>query len=264
MPVPVAQALAEVAELGPYFVIVTDPAEEADPTWRRLDALGTGDLRRLIAAYAHRLGGAEERVAASILFQALASRLWSPVVACAAGYGVVPDLTELHWRWAPGAPIALWLAHPADTVHPAHSAGTATLDPAARYTAVHAAVVEGRLRPLREVFAAVVKLADGLVWGNAASALAGTLHAGSLRPELAEPLTGLVRALFTLDPLAGTGEFTRGFEFTRRSPDRPFDGVLRPDTFRRRSCCLYYRVPPGGGMCGDCALLSRAKAAGTP
>ena len=24
-------------------------------------------------------------------------------------------------------------------------------------------------------------------------------------------------------------------------------------TFRRRSCCLYYRVP-GGGLCGDCCL----------
>jgi hypothetical protein len=25
------------------------------------------------------------------------------------------------------------------------------------------------------------------------------------------------------------------------------------DDFRRRSCCLYYRIP-GGGRCGDCAL----------
>jgi FhuF-like iron-sulfur protein len=24
-------------------------------------------------------------------------------------------------------------------------------------------------------------------------------------------------------------------------------------SFRRRSCCLYYRVP-GGGLCGDCTL----------
>ncbi|MGH3614812.1 MAG: (2Fe-2S)-binding protein [Pseudonocardia sp.] len=27
-------------------------------------------------------------------------------------------------------------------------------------------------------------------------------------------------------------------------------------TFRRRSCCLYYRVRDGG-LCGDCVLLSR-------
>jgi hypothetical protein len=227
----VTRALAHVAELGPYFAITTDPAQEADPTWRRLDALSAEELDRLIAAYAHRLGGVENRVAASILFQGLASRLWSPVIACAAGYGVVPDLTGLHWRWTPGAPIALWLADPA---------GAPTADPAA----VHAAVVEGRLRPLREVLGAVVKLPDGLLWGNAASALVGSLRAGLLRPRLAEPLTGLIRALLTMEPLAGTGAFTSG------SPG----SVQTASTFRRRSCCLYYRVPPGGGLCGDCAL----------
>ena len=25
-------------------------------------------------------------------------------------------------------------------------------------------------------------------------------------------------------------------------------------TFRRRSCCLYYRVPGSGGLCDDCVL----------
>ncbi|MGI8331136.1 (2Fe-2S)-binding protein [Actinomadura scrupuli] len=265
---PVTRALAEVARLGPFFAVATDPAEEADPTWRRLDALDTGDLARLIAAYARRLGGVEDRVAASILFQALASRLWSPVVACAAGYGVVPDLAGLHWRWAPGAPIALWLADPG---------GENTAEPAA----VHAAVVDGGLRPLRETFGAVVKLADGLLWGNAASALVGTLRAGSLRPELAVPVTGLVRALLTMEPLAGTGTFTNPLPGTP-APTPPAstelgtgtstgplgdtggaagsspEQVLRPEMFRRRSCCLYYRVPPGGGMCGDCALLPQA------
>jgi ferric iron reductase protein FhuF len=93
----------------------------------------------------------------------------------------------------------------------------------------------------------VVKLADGLVWGNAASALAGTLRAGSLRPVQAAPITGLVGALLAMEPLAGTGFFT----------ERPSGGVLRPEAFRRRGCCLYYRVPPGGGLCGDCALLPR-------
>jgi hypothetical protein len=231
----VTRALRHVSELGPYFAIATDPAEEADPTWQRLDALGPEDLRRLIAAYAHRLGGVEDRVAASILFQGLASRLWSPVVACAAAEGIVPDLSGLAWRWTPGAPIALWLADPV---------GTITTDP----VAVHAAVLERRLRPLREVFGAVVKLADGLMWGNAASALAGTLRAGSLRPGLAGPLTELVQALLTMEPLAGAGEFT----------DRACGGAPRPDTFLRRSCCLYYRVPPGGGLCGDCALTPRS------
>ncbi|MES4829184.1 (2Fe-2S)-binding protein, partial [Streptomyces anthocyanicus] len=30
-------------------------------------------------------------------------------------------------------------------------------------------------------------------------------------------------------------------------------GTLTGTSFRRRSCCLYYRVP-GGGVCGDCCF----------
>ncbi|WP_199808608.1 (2Fe-2S)-binding protein, partial [Streptomyces sp. NRRL S-146] len=30
-------------------------------------------------------------------------------------------------------------------------------------------------------------------------------------------------------------------------------GTLDGTAFRRRSCCLYYRVP-GGGVCGDCCF----------
>jgi hypothetical protein len=44
--------------------------------------------------------------------------------------------------------------------------------------------------------------------------------------------------------LAGTGELR---------PPRPPD---RDWSFRRRSCCLYYRVP-GGELCGDCVLSHR-------
>ncbi|GAA1530081.1 hypothetical protein GCM10009678_10170 [Actinomadura kijaniata] len=221
----VREVLARNAELGPYFTVVTDPAESADPTWRPLPEHDPGHLGGLVDAYAGRLGTADRRVAASILFQGLASRLWSPAVAAAAR-GIVPDLSSLHWRWAPGAPVALWLADPR---------GWRADAPAAL---VHRAVVDGQLRPLRKTLLAVVKLADGLLWGNAASALVGTAHAGGRRPELAAPIRALTEDLLTREPLRGTGAFTR-------------------DGFARRSCCLYYKVPPGGEMCGDCALLPR-------
>ena len=224
----VAAALEGAAALGPFFAIATDPAEGADPTWRPLPETDPARLDGLVGAYADRLGTAERRVAASILFQGLASRFWSPVVAAAAR-GVVPDLSGLHWRWAPGAPIALWLADPTG-----HRAGTA----AERAALVHREVVDRQLRPLREALLGVVRLADGLLWGNAASALAGTLRAGTLDAGLAAPVRALVGELFAREPLAGTGAFDR-------------------HGFVRRSCCLYYRVPPGGEMCGDCALLRR-------
>ncbi|MFB4316911.1 (2Fe-2S)-binding protein [Actinomadura sp. 21ATH] len=219
----VAGVLGEVAALGAFFEIRTDPAEEADPTWRPLPEPDTARLDGLVDAYGRRLGTGERRVAASILFQGLASRLWSPVIAAAA-LGTVPDLSGLHWRWAPGAPIALWLADPA---------GRQAAGPAALADLVHAEVVRRHLEPLRAALCEVVRLADGLMWGNAASALAG-----SLRPGVAAPAAALVRELLAREPLKGTGEFGR-------------------HGFVRRSCCLYYRVPPGGEMCGDCALLRR-------
>jgi ferric iron reductase protein FhuF len=225
----IAKVLGEVAALGPFFEIRTDEAEEVDPTWRRLPELDAGRLLGLTELYAERLGTDEPRVAASILFQGLASRLWSPVVAAAA-LGVVPDLSGLHWRWAPGAPIALWLAEPK---------GWRVPDPVVAADLVHREVVERQLMPLRDVMRGFVQLADGLMWGNAASALAGALRAGALRLELAAPVRTLVDELFTREPLAGTGTFDRR-------------------GFVRRSCCLYYRVPPGGEMCGDCALLPRS------
>jgi ferric iron reductase protein FhuF len=225
----ITATLSEAADLGPYFEIRTDPAEEADPTWRRLPERDTARLLELTELYAERLGTDERRVAASILFQGLASRLWSPVVVAAA-LGAVPGLAGLHWRWAPGAPIALWLAEPS---------GRRVKSGEDAAELVHREVVERHLRPLREAMRAFVGLADGLMWGNAASALAGTRYAGVRRPDLAAPVDALVRELFTREPLAGTGTFGPGGGFVRRS------------------CCLYYRVPPGGEMCGDCVLLPR-------
>ncbi|MFC6878812.1 MULTISPECIES: (2Fe-2S)-binding protein [Actinomadura] len=222
----VREALAAVADLGPYYEIGTDPAEEADPTWRPMPERDADRLLGLTEEYARRLGTGERRVAASILFQGLASRLFCPVVAAAASSGVVPDLSGLHWRWAPGAPIALWLKDPS---------GRHAGDAAAAAGQVRAAVVEGQLRPLRETMLTFVGLADGLLWGNAAASLAGSLRAGTMRPALAPALGALVDELFTRAPLAGTGAFNGS-------------------GFVRRSCCLYYRVPPGGEMCGDCAL----------
>ena len=169
-------------------------------------------------------------MAASILFQGLAARLWSPVVTTAVAHGIVPDLTGLHYRWAPGAPVGLWLAAPA---------GRRSADLAG---AVHCTVL-GRLVPLREAMRAVAGIADGLMWGNAASALAGVRRAAAVRPALEGPLTDMVERLLALPPLAGTGELVRPF------PERPERFYLR------RNCCLYYRVPPGGGYCGDCVLL---------
>ena len=61
------------------------------------------------------------------------------------------------------------------------------------------------------------------------------------QPSLLEPATALAAALLARGRLADTGEL----------------GVTGEGLgFRRRSCCLYYRLP-GGALCGDCALAWR-------
>ncbi|MEY7980314.1 (2Fe-2S)-binding protein, partial [Streptomyces pilosus] len=55
------------------------------------------------------------------------------------------------------------------------------------------------------------------------------------RADVADRAGRLARELLTDPSLAGAG-------------------TLTGTAFRRRSCCLYYRVP-GGGVCGDCCFV---------
>jgi hypothetical protein len=214
-------ALADVARVGPFFAMDTDPDVAGHPLWRPFTELCGRALPDQIAAVRIRLGTDEPRVAASLLFQGIAGRLWSPVLAVAASHGVVPDLDPARLYWRATSPGPVLLAAPGVSGLPADA------------SAVHRVVVERHLRPLVEAVRAVTPVAEGLLWGNAASALVGALTVLAR----ARPGAGvrLVRELLDLPPLHGTG-------------------TLGPAGFRRRSCCLYYRVP-GGGLCGDCALL---------
>ncbi|WP_260611979.1 (2Fe-2S)-binding protein [Streptomyces sp. WAC06273] len=185
-------------------------------------------VRKVAAA----LRAPEPRVAASVAHQGLAARLWSVTLGCAALYGRVPDLAPRLLRWDPdaSAPDDLWLTGvrplPGDA---ATAAGV---------------VLRDHIAPLTAAVHARYRVATGLLWGNAASALAGAgreldrwaRRAG--RPDTAERARALTAGLLAHPLLAGTGTLTAAR-----------DGIA----FRRRSCCLYYRVP-GSGVCGDCCF----------
>ncbi|MFD6855839.1 (2Fe-2S)-binding protein [Rhodococcus sp. NPDC060090] len=91
-------------------------------------------------------------------------------------------------------------------------------------------ILDTQLEPLIDAWSDIV--APGLMWGNSASALIG---AGRVIGYAAQ---AHIDALFD-DP-------------------RLVAAIVR-STGRRRSCCLYYRVP-GGGVCGDCVFPSPPKA----
>ncbi|GHD24802.1 (2Fe-2S)-binding protein [Streptomyces galbus] len=224
--------LAALRALGGFFVLraaVRPPrplATLADAYAGRT-ADGPGDpLAARVRRVAAGTGAPEERVAASVAHLGLAARLAAAALGCAALHGAVPELDPGLLRWDPDAtaPDDLWLT--AVRPRPADCLGEVLLD--------------GHLAPLGRALAARHRLAPGLLRGNAASAVAGAARQLDRwardrgRPDVARRAATATERLFAHPYLSGTVTVTG-------------------PAFRRRSCCLYYRVP-GSGVCGDCCF----------
>ncbi|MFG3227958.1 (2Fe-2S)-binding protein [Kitasatospora sp. NPDC048194] len=220
---------AHLAAVGPYFALDTSPGGPP-PGFRPLPELyGTGPdapLAARIRVVARRLGTVELRVAASILHLGLAARFWSVGLGAAVLLGTVPTLERAWVRIPDQGPIDLWT--PPD--QPSTDAGSLG-------DQLHRAVLVSRLEPLAAAVRAAVPLSPGLLRGNAASALAGTLRV--LDPHAPGRARELVAELLDRPPLARSGVLRTGRNGT---------------AFRRTSCCLYYRTGPGAGLCGDCCF----------
>ena len=244
-----AQALAAAGGAGPYFA-VERWAEDAG--WRQASLLVSDPAalasqvthaRAVIAGQAG-VAPAEvaERVAASIVFLGLASRLVSPSLGAAVLGGVVPHLTldNLWWRPVDSGPMPL-AAGPVTGREIGDAPAGRELDDAA--VLLSERCVQGMAGPVADAFHTLFRLSPLVLRGNIASALAGA--AGMLArsfPDRAETAGQLTARILALEPLRGTGELVQP------DPSQPRRFLIR------RSCCLYYRVP-GGGTCGDCVLI---------
>ncbi|MFZ3554684.1 (2Fe-2S)-binding protein [Streptomyces sp. BH055] len=216
----VAEALHDVAvRLGGFFALDTTPARR--PPGTRLVHAGLAE--RAQAVNDHYDTAAEPRTGASIAHLGLAARLWSPVLACALVHGIVPTMSAVEWS---GEGSALRLPGPE---------GYRAPELPALADAVYAEVDQ----VLERVESGLtIKVAPRLLAGNSASALVGSAaQLLRIRPDLGTELTFLTRELLETGRLRGTGRVTG-------------PGL----TFRRRSCCLFYRAPIGG-KCGDCCLV---------
>jgi iron complex transport system ATP-binding protein len=219
-PVRVTAALVALARFGPFFAVHLDQPDNT--------VLSVTDR---INAAAARLGTPDRRVAASILFQGMAARLWSPVLGCLATAGIVPDLpAPTQWQLRADGGVEPCIPHPGGWIVTEDAHDVAAL--------VERIVIRNVLQPLAAQLRAEQPIARGLLWGNVTSALVGPLRVLQ-RGAVDDPLTAaVVLRLLDTPPLAGTAALGAS-------------GNL--DEFRRRSCCLYYRIP-SGGRCGDCAL----------
>ncbi|MER7666632.1 (2Fe-2S)-binding protein [Streptomyces sp. NPDC096193] len=230
-------ALARISTIGPYFAVATGPRPEAEGFRPLTDLYEDPDtLEDCVGAVSGQLGIDQRRVAASTLHLGTASRLWSIALACAALTGRVPDLApdRLWWRLPASGPLDLWLPD-------LREVDQEPLPALLRTVAVQ------NLAPWADAVRRVSRVSPHTLRGNAASALIGAhrvLLARAPAPIL--PAVPLVRALLDRPPLAGTGTY--------------HVGPAGPLAFRRRSCCLYYRVP-GAATCGDCVLNPKEKTA---
>jgi hypothetical protein len=214
----ISTELAEIASYGGFFALtVGGDAAGWHPVGRSY-ADGCADL---IDATVRRYRTNDVRIGASLVHLGHATRLWSPVLACAVGHGVLPDLDDLQ-RADSGAQLRL-----------PHPAGESVTLPTPE--ALYRIVVTEHMRPLAAGLP--VKLAPALLAGNVASALVGAAQALlAARPDLRPAIVQTTRSLLGTGMMAGSG------------------ALAGPQLdFRRRSCCLFYRLP-GGSLCGDCGL----------
>ena len=146
--------LAEIASYGGFFALTVG----GDATgWHPVGRSYTDGCADLIDATLRRYRTNDLRIGASLVHLGHATRLWSPVLACAIGHGVVPDLENLQ-RADGGAQLRL-----------PRPVGESITSPAPEV--LYRIVVTEHMRPLASGLP--VRLAPALLAGNIASALVG-------------------------------------------------------------------------------------------
>lgn len=221
-----------LADLGPFFAAaLLEPGTAPAEPWRPVRELAddpTALFRRVDAVHAALVAGpgpgsaVQRRVTASAAHLGLVARLLAPAIgATALGLGHVPlGLDDVWWQDRLGGPfpVLLRLRHAA-----AHKGASVLAD----------SVVGA----ITEAVATRYRVSLRVVWGNVASAAATAARlVGSARPELAGAAGAAADAVLA-DP-------------------RVEGGALRSGPgFRRRSCCLLYRIAGGPpAVCEDCVL----------
>lgn len=223
------RVIRTAGQIGPYFLVGVGPREGFVPAADFYHPRALGDL---LTAVGERIGTSEIRVAAASLDYELAERIWSIVLACWQLDRVVVDLDSMTCHAAPNGRLRLRLGEPGAVEH-------VGADPHETAALIAADVVD-HLRAAHAGLRAATGVADGLLWGNAAAALALVARALFSRNG-DETLTAVTAALLAAPPLAGRlrGDITTGIV--------------------RRTCCLHYRTS-ARRTCGDCPLTGSVAA----
>ena len=215
-----------LAALGPFFAVeVHEPLTAVTPPWLAFtELLGDLDSRVQPVRSALALGGdrsesdIELRVAASVAHLGVVARLLAPAIgAMALGErGLSLDVADVRWQNQLGGPFPL-----STVIRPGRSI-------LLRGDAVEALTLG---------FAGTYSLSEQVLWGNVGSAANGAAGLiATTRPDLARRARMAADTVLA-DPRVDGGELRSGAHF------------------RRKSCCLLYRLTGDRiAVCGDCVL----------
>jgi iron complex transport system ATP-binding protein len=223
-----AALFAELSDVGPYFAVGTGTRHDGGRPVAQLYT-DTALLDGIVSRVQARMDAAEQRVAASTFFLGFAARLWSIGLGALAGHRLLPDLSAERLLFQEsGGQIQLHIEHPivrqGDDLEPM----------------LADMVLEWHLAPLSAALRRLAPISDQLLRGNAASALLGAARGFDCNAT-AGPGWQLARRLCSDERLSAAIRFNGG-------------------SYRRTSCCLYYRAPRGG-LCGDCVLTRQPRKA---
>ena len=220
-------ALSAAAEFGPYFALHGGPGVVS---LSREQLYEPRLLDKLLGEVGEEIGTDESRVAASTLQYGFAARCWSLVLGAWQCGGVVIDLRRLNYVLAGSGSIELSMADVR-----AWDCSSLAANEAAELIAD--TVIAGQLTDFHTALRTVSRLAEGMLWGNAASSLSAlAANPSAMRPS--DQLTGMAAEILSRAPLA----------------DRLATTAV--GTVQRRSCCLWYRTRDRDN-CADCPLAGR-------
>ena len=214
------------ASMGMFFGLSHPQGDQPWTPVSRLYRVDGGQLRTLLATVQDTVGGGEDRVAASLVFQGFVSRLVSPMLACTMLHGCLPRLPVSRLYFRPGDGELLKLA--------AEGTDGYTGPVLELLDELVTTLCDSHATPLTQALVSQVSISSKLLRGNTAAAIVSGIrlvshHSGHDWRELAAHV-------LQQPQLHGAGWLQR-----------------KEPGFVRYSCCLYYRVP-NGGLCGDCSL----------
>lgn len=218
----------DLAAIGPFFAVEMHTlGRTASPPWQPITVLVDGSfvLQRRVRAVQRALADRIDRqpadvavrVAASIAHLGLVARVLSPAIgAIALGHPSISLAPQHVWlQDRLGGPVPL-------------SVTSGSAAPLLAGSAVEA---------ITDATAAHFPVSDRVLWGNVGSAANSAARlVAAARPERADS------ARAAADSVLADARVDGGF--LRTGPN-----------FRRRSCCLFYRLTNDrNGVCGDCVL----------